>query len=91
MTSARPRGFHGYGGHDAVVSPDGGGGAEVLGYIEGHEVDSWDADRVIVGGGLPDEGVELSLAVRDHRALFEGVDVCVKTNDAGDRVVWLAP
>jgi len=49
-----------------------------------------DADRVLVGGGLPDEAVELRPGLAAGRADFGPVDACVK-HERGKTTVWLAP
>ena len=51
-------------------------------------------DRVVVGGGLPDEAIEADPG-DDHHMTFEAVDggkvdVCRKEVD-GEEVFWLAP
>lgn len=90
-TSTRPgEGFRPYDEAPAVaVEPDG----EVLllnGNIVAHRLD---ADKVLCGGGLPDEAVDLKFGPQIGRTEFsrsDGIDVCVK-HDGGETVVWLAP
>jgi len=50
-----------------------------------------DADRVLVGGGLPDEAIDVMHrpAVNDRLA-FEDVDLC-RHDGGSETVVWLAP
>ena len=89
----RPRGFEPHEvcdkvrvSHSGVVTPtntDGVAGAQIT------------ADRVVVGGGLPEEGMEPDFGNPSRGSMVftnggDPVDVCKKEVD-GELVVWLAP
>lgn len=89
MSKARPRDFGSEGQYE-TVSVDAGLVVKMMN--EAHiVVGSIEADRVLAGGGLPDEAIEvLEDPTGRMRADFSDVDVCVRHDD-GDTVVWLAP
>lgn len=87
----RPRGFDPVEVCDAVRVEDGPTVMPITSGSLGREIE---ADRVLVGGGLPDESIEARPGL-EHHMVFGGadgdpVDVCRKQID-GETVLWLAP
>lgn len=96
MSSTRPRDFDSEGQYEAAsVQPD---ADDDIFRVDLFEVDvlvhQITADRVLVGGGLPDEAIEMEAFPGSGRARFsrgsDPVDVCIRHDD-GETVVWLAP
>lgn len=96
MNTTRPADFDSEGQYDsASVQPDPDSDTFNVDLFEAgvmaHQII---ADRVLVGGGLPDEAVEMDTFPGAGRSRFTRgggvVDVCVRHDD-GDTVVWLAP